>query len=41
MNDRISAVEAYKSAPVTGNSGTVAGRLADVVETNFGRADGC
>jgi hypothetical protein len=42
MNDWTSAVDAYKNAVVTGNSGAVAAHLSDdvVVETNFGRAEG-
>jgi SnoaL-like domain/Pyridoxamine 5'-phosphate oxidase len=42
MSDRITAVEAYRSAIVTGDDDSVAGYLADdvVVETNFGRAEG-
>jgi Pyridoxamine 5'-phosphate oxidase len=41
MSDRITAVEAYRSAIVKGDE-SVAGYLADdvVVETNFGRAEG-
>ena len=42
MSNRISAVEAYRSALTTGNGDAVAGYLAGdvVVETNFGRAEG-
>jgi hypothetical protein len=42
MSDRISAVDAYRSALTGGGAGAVAGHLADdvVVETNFGRAVG-
>jgi len=42
MNDWMPAVDAYRNAVVTGNSGAVAAHLSDdvVVETNFGRAEG-
>jgi len=42
MSDRLTAVEAYRSAIVKGDDDGVAGYLADdvVVETNFGRAEG-
>jgi hypothetical protein len=42
MNDRISAIEAYKRALVDADQGAIAAYLADdvVVETNFGRAEG-
>ncbi len=42
MSDRISAIDAYRSALAGGDTGDVAGHLADdvVVETNFGRAEG-
>lgn len=42
MNDRISAIEAYKRALVNADQGAVTAYLADdvVVETNFGRAEG-
>jgi SnoaL-like domain len=42
MSDQFSAVEAYRSALVTGDVDPVAAHLTDdvVVETNFGRAEG-
>jgi len=42
MSDRISAVETYQNAIVTGDDDGIAGYLTDdvVVESNFGRAEG-
>jgi hypothetical protein len=42
MSDRMTAIEAYRSAIVQGDDDSVAGYLAGdvVVETNFGRAEG-